>query len=143
MAFQDDTLAVGPPGMFNIGVNGLKIRGHYLYFTNTNRKILGRIKIDDYGNKDGDMEIIYQFPSDAAVALDDFALDKAGNAYQAAWPGTLCKITPEGKVTIVLNQTLVNPTSASFGEDDATLYVVTSGQSTEPVKGGQLIKVEL
>jgi hypothetical protein len=143
MAFQDDMLTVGPPGMLNIGVNGLKIRGDYLYFTNTNRKIFGRVKIDDLGSKVGDVEIIYQFPSNATVALDDFALDKAGNAYLAAWAGTLHRITLEGKETIVLNHTLVNPTSASFGENDATLYVVTSGQSVEPVTGGQLIKVEL
>ncbi|KEY64693.1 hypothetical protein S7711_02892 [Stachybotrys chartarum IBT 7711] len=143
IAFYDEELAVGPSGAFNLGVNGLKARGNYLYFTNTSKNRYGRVQIDEDGNKIAEAEIIADWGTSTSSGPDDFALDSEGNAYTAHWPGSLIKVTPEGEQTIIVNDVLVNPTSAVFSRDGKIIYMATSGRSTEPIVGGQVVEVRL
>ncbi|KAJ4308950.1 hypothetical protein N0V84_011785 [Fusarium piperis] len=141
--FQDDLLAPVPDPLYPFGVNGIKIFKHHLYFTSTARRILGRIKIDQFGNKIGDAEIITQLPAGSAAAPDDFAMDKHGNAYVTFWPNLLVKVTPDGDRFTILEGVLASPTSSAFSKDGRSLYVGTAGRGLEGVTGGQVVEIRL
>ncbi|KAM0426405.1 hypothetical protein ACHAPT_008452 [Fusarium lateritium] len=141
--FQDDLLTPVPDPSFTMGVNGIKIFKRHLYFTNTARRIFGRVKIDQFGNKAGDIEIIAQLPSGSTAAPDDFVMDKHGNAYAAFWPDSFVKITPDGELVTIVEGVLASPTSSAFSKDGRSLYVVTAGEGSETVSGGQVVEVRL
>ncbi|EEU39224.1 uncharacterized protein NECHADRAFT_82000 [Fusarium vanettenii 77-13-4] len=140
---RDDLLAAIPTGPYPLGVNGLKISRGYLYFTNTGRQLLGRFKIDEFGNKIGDVEVIWQAPADTKIAPDDFSLDQDGNALVGCFPDLLIKITPDGEQTVLVNGTLAGGTSTVFSKDGKSLFVVTTGKGVKGVTGGQLVQVDL
>ncbi|KAM0424920.1 hypothetical protein ACHAPT_009976 [Fusarium lateritium] len=140
---RDDLLAAIPSGPYPLGVNGLKIFKGYLYFTNTGRQLFGRVRIDEYGNKAGDIEVIAQAPSGTKIAPDDFSLDQDGNAFVGCFPDLLIKITPDGEQTVLVNGTLAGATSTTFSKDGKCLYVVTTGRGVEGVTGGQVVQVDL
>ncbi|KAM0558034.1 hypothetical protein ACHAPJ_005201 [Fusarium lateritium] len=146
VAIKHDQLAPIAGGPFGLGVNGIKILGDYLYFTNSARQSFGRVKIDQLGNQIGKLEIISQETSTGGSvwAPDDFTLDKHGNAYVAFWNGSLVKITPDGKKTkLVEDGVLAGATSVTFSKDGKSLYVVTSGTGLDTVTGGQVVEVKL
>lgn len=98
-----------------LGINGLRIEGHYLYFS--------RFPIDDDDNKTGNVEIIARLEGDENIsqAYDDFAFDGYGNTYIAMHPSSVNKISPDGKqATIAGNQTNLSfrePTSVVMAKD--------------------------
>ncbi|RSL56212.1 hypothetical protein CEP54_008929 [Fusarium duplospermum] len=142
--FQDDLLAPVPDPSFSLGVNGIRIFKHHLYFTNTARRIFGRVKIDQFGNKAGKVEIIAQLPSGPAAAPDDFVMDKHDNAYVTFWKNSLLKITPDGeRFTVLEGDVLASPTSSALSRDGRKVYVGTAGQGSETVSGGQVVEVRL
>ncbi|KAI8686672.1 hypothetical protein LRP88_13079 [Fusarium phalaenopsidis] len=141
--FQDDLLAPVPDPSFPLGVNGIKIFKNHLYFTNTARRIFGRVKIDQFGNKIGNLEIISQLPAGSAAAPDDFVMDKHGNAYVALWTNSLVKITPDGERITILEGVLASPTSSALSKDGRSVYVGTAGRGSETVSGGQVVEVRL
>ncbi|UPK97431.1 hypothetical protein LCI18_008366 [Fusarium solani-melongenae] len=141
--FQDDLLAPVPDPSFPLGVNGIKIFKNHLYFTNTARRIFGRVKIDQFANKVGNIEIIAQLPAGSAAAPDDFVMDKHGNAYVAFWTNSLVKITPDGERVTILEGVLASPTSSAFSKDGRSVYVGTAGRGSETVSGGQVVEVRL
>ncbi|RSL62002.1 hypothetical protein CEP53_004897 [Fusarium sp. AF-6] len=142
--FQDDLLAPVPDPSYPLGVNGIKIFKNHLYFTNTAQRIFGRVKIDQFGNKAGNTEIIAQLPAGSAAAPDDFVIDKHGNAYVAFWTNSLIKITPDGEsVTVLEGDVLASPTSSALSRDGRKVYVGTAGQGSEIVSGGQVVEVRL
>jgi hypothetical protein len=143
VAIKDDQLAPIAGGLFPIGVNGLKIFKNYLYFTNTARQALGRVKIDNMGNRIDDIQIIAKLEKGSQYAPDDLAIDKHGNAYVVYWQDRLVKITPQGKQTVLVEGLLAGPTSAVFSKDHKTLYVVTAGQNDDKVSGGQVVEIGL
>ncbi|KAL2692402.1 hypothetical protein Neosp_002809 [[Neocosmospora] mangrovei] len=142
-AFQDDLLAPVPDPSYPLGVNGIKIFKNHLYFTNTAQRIFGRVKIDQFGNKAGDSEIIAQLPAGSAAAPDDFVIDKHGNAYVAFWTNSLVKITPDGERVTILEGVLASPTSSALSKDGRSVYVGTAGRGSETVTGGQVVEVRL
>lgn len=136
LAFYDQELDLGPPGsQFRLGVNGIRIHDHYLYYTNTGHKTFGRVEIDEVGNKVGDVEVITRAPANATIAPDDFILGAQGEAYLTYWPGQIVKVTPDGEEEIIVDSTIQNPTSVALSHDGQTLYVVTAT--------GQLVEVQL
>jgi hypothetical protein len=143
VAIKDDQLAPIAGGPFHVGVNGLKIFKNYLYFTNTARQALGRVKIDNMGNRIGDIQTIAKLEEGSQYSPDDFAIDKHGNAYVVYWQDRVVKITPQGKQTVLVEGLLAGPSSAVFSKDYKTLYVVTSGQNDASVSGGQVVEVKL
>ncbi|KAJ4012281.1 hypothetical protein NW752_007954 [Fusarium irregulare] len=146
VAIKHDQLAPIPNGPFGMGVNGIKILGDYLYFTNSARQSFGRVKIDKLGNPIGKIKVIYQEQSEKgpAYAPDDFVLDKYGNAYVAFWDGSLVKITTTGQRTVLVDDgVLAGATSVALSKDQKSLYVCTAGQGIDKVSGGQVVEVKL
>ncbi|KAH8672907.1 hypothetical protein BGZ60DRAFT_374222 [Tricladium varicosporioides] len=139
VAFSDAALVPNaePP----IGINGLKIRGQYLYYTNSNLETFGRIPIDANGSKTGTAETLAQIDG----SPDDFAFDTAGNAYVAVHPSSMVKITPCGIVTTIGEGDLFQqPTSVALAHDGASIYVSTGGDFlANPRTGGQILQIPL
>ena len=138
VAFTDPSLVPGssPPPT---GVNGLKILGNYLYFTNSDQGTFARVEIDNDGNKIGAVEILAAIDGQP----DEFAFDGEGNAYIAVHPSSVVKVTPEGVVTTIGNGTLFQqPTAAAIGLCD-DIYVTTGGDYTNTTFAGQLLQVPI
>jgi hypothetical protein len=136
-----------PTSLFPIGINGIKIRGRYLYYATTAQELFSRNLISsDDGAAAGLVEGIAK-----NVFGDDFSLNESGNAYIGEnVKDVVAKITPEGVVTVVagsLNLTLVaGATFTEFGRtcvDRSMLYVTTLGGigSSAPVEGGKVVAI--
>ena len=117
------------PNMSNSpGINGLKIRGEHLYYTNAARLAFCRVKLNSDGTAAGPYEVLHV---DSGPAYDDFAMSRRGIAYIAHTRGCgLTRSTPVGNASSILEgvNTTVGSTAAAFSRDwKETLYVVTSG----------------
>jgi hypothetical protein len=135
IVFTDPLLApISTAQGLNLGINGMKIKDGYLYFTNSAQGIFGRIEIDKLGNKVGVVEIIANITASATMGAhyDDFALDKEGKAWIATHPEYVVGIDVNGAQNMIANETLLlNPTSAAFGRgslgQERILYVTNGG----------------
>lgn len=149
VAFEHTAFQPGDGGdMLAPGVKGLKIRDNYLYFTNLAQRIFGRFPINEVGTNTGDVEILARlnYTSDGA-AYGDFSFDSEGNAYVAAHPSSVYKITPEGAQSVFaggVNSTFLGPTSVVVSNDGKSIYVSTAGKDSGfPITGGQVLKVQV
>jgi len=142
-----DDPTMKPNGSFPIGINGIKVRDEYLYYTNTGQEIFSRIPINTTsGTPTGPAEIIAN-----NTYGDNFSFDQAGDAYVGEnIRNVVAEITPGGEVSVVagsLNSTLVaGATSTAFGRtgvNDSVLYVTTSGGLGSPVRveGGKVVAI--
>ncbi|KAI1081849.1 hypothetical protein F5B20DRAFT_588017 [Whalleya microplaca] len=134
-------------GLPPIGINGLRTRGGYLYFTNSSQGTFARIRINESGNGIGDFEILARSPI-ANHIYDDFAFDSDGNAYIAVHSSSVVKITPDGVQTIIAggqgDTLLKEPTSVALANDGKSIYVVTGGKfNANPPEGGQVVQIQL
>ena len=141
-----------PTAKLPSGINGIKLRGSTLYFTNVAQSIFGRVPIDlRTGQARGPASVIAHalYPS---AGYDDFALVR-GDAYVANSVGNFIERIDlgSGRQSVVagdINSTEVaQPTSAALGRD-GTLFVTTGGGLLAPVNGdevvgGQVVAVEL
>lgn len=137
VAFSSPLLApTGTAPGTNLGVNGLKARGRYLYFTNSAQRFFGRVPVDGLGVPTGSIEVISRSTDAGAdVVYDDMALDRdgGGGAWIASHPSYAVHVKLDGTQRVV-NDTalLLNPTSAAFGRGDGgqekTLYVTNGGE---------------
>ncbi|KAJ7445541.1 hypothetical protein B0H11DRAFT_430611 [Mycena galericulata] len=135
--------ALGPgESKFPIGVNGIRVRGGYVYYTNSALGTFGRFPIDDDGNNTGPVEVLARHEGVPGMgnAFDDFIFDGEGNAYVAMHSSTIVKITPEG-VQIAFagggeSTTFNGPTSAALANDGKSIYVSTG-------YGGQVVNVKI
>jgi hypothetical protein len=132
-----------------LGVKGIRIRGDYLYFTNSAQRKFGRFRIAANGTNVGDAEILACLDEEGA-AYDDFTFDNEGNVFVAVPPSSINKITPGGAQSTFAggaNSTLLGPTSVVVSKNGSSLYVSTGGRekgSEYPAfDGGQLMKVQL
>lgn len=148
IALQDDRFTPGPhPNLVPLGINGIKVFNGYLYLTNSGQGFVARIKINDFGDKAGDLEIITTLPLDPPKTPDDFSIARDGTIYLGAHLNTLVKITPDGKwVSLVEGSSagvyLDGPTSTALSKDEKTVYVTTGGGG-QSGKGGQIVAVKL
>ncbi|KAL8700253.1 MAG: hypothetical protein Q9201_005550 [Fulgogasparrea decipioides] len=154
-AITDALLA--PTAKFPIGVNGIKLRGHTLYFTSSAQTLFGKVEIDlKTGAARGPASIIaHTLPFGAGY--DDFALSNKGDAaFLTNGAGNLIERVDlrSGRQSIVagsINSTaIVGPTSAKFGRNgrEDVLYVTTGGGFLSPfnrgiIVGGQLVAVKV
>ena len=114
------------------GVNGLKVSGSTLFFTNSAQGIFAKVDINADGTAAGQVVVIANAP--AGSEYDDFVLDQQVNAYLTTGSGnSIEEISPDGKGVIVAgnaNSTDVpRPTAVEFGrtpKDEGVLYVSTS-----------------
>ncbi|KAI0149377.1 hypothetical protein BJ166DRAFT_602136 [Pestalotiopsis sp. NC0098] len=121
----DDAFAGSP------GINGIKIRDGYAYFTNTAARMYGRFAISEAGDQEGPVEIIAEDASS-----DDFALDAAsGAAYlgRQESPAAVVRVLPDGtKQDVAAAANMGRPCSLDITLDGRTGYVTTaSGQVFE------------
>lgn len=149
VAFADPALASTNPS-FPFGVNGLKIRGNYLYFSNSGEGTFGRVRIGSDGSKIGNIEIISTLPTPATgtFAYDDFAFDNKGNTYVALHSSWVNKITPSGSQSTFIGcapcGVLKDPTSVALANDGKSIYISTGGTpGCSGISGGQILNVRL
>lgn len=134
-AYTDEEMT-SPPGAFApIGVNGIKVRGDYFYFTNTTRGAFYRRPLAGAGPV---QELASGFPP------DDFAFDVDGTAYITTHAAhTVVKVSPDtGKEVVTVSGGLdrldvAGSTSCAFIRDEGKkrLYVSTCGALSAPVNG--------
>ncbi|GFF24828.1 lipase 4 [Aspergillus lentulus] len=109
-----------------IGVNGIKVFGGHLYWTNTDAGLLARIKINEDGKPCGASEIV----ASNLTEPDDFTLDENGTAYIALGPlNEVSVVHPGGSSRLAA---VDGPTAAKLGRqhgDHHRLYFSTHGGS--------------
>ncbi|KAN0098155.1 hypothetical protein V8E51_013818 [Hyaloscypha variabilis] len=136
-----DEMKSPPPPALPMGINGIKIRDGYLYWSNTGKQLFCRIKTDDEGKTSGSVEVL-----ERDIIIDDFIFDKKGNAWLTHHPvNTLGVLKAGGGVVTVVGKpdklTLPGVTACQFGRtssDADVLYVVTSGGMSAPVNGTEV-----
>lgn len=97
---SDPLLGTGNNTVLPLGVNGIKIRRGYLYFTNSALGIFARVKINEDGTKFGsEIEVVSRLQGKIGYtnAFDDFVLDeRTGDAYVTWHDRSLVRITRKG-----------------------------------------------
>ena len=113
------------------GVNGVRISGSTLYFSNTNYGYLATVPISSDGTPTGAPTLL---TSDVPTA-DDFAIGRDGSVWLCQnVDNTFVHISPSGQIETIAggqhSTELVGPVSTVFGrrpEDRDTLYIGTDG----------------
>ena len=122
-------------------VNGLKMLGRKLYFTNTEKELFASFQINSTGQAVGDAEILAQ---GGGFLPDDFALDLWGNAYITTFANGTNGVlyVPADTTGPVQIANITGPTAAAFGrtmEDCHILYVSTTGGDYDRASDGAFI----
>lgn len=137
-----DEMKPPTPPALPIGINGLKVRDGYLYWSNTGLQLFCRIKIDAEGKATGPVEIL-----ERNILIDDFVLDKKGCAWLTTHGlNTLAVVKPGGGGVITAagridKLTVAGGTACQFGRtssDSDILYFVTTGGMSAPVNGTEV-----
>ncbi|KAL1878150.1 hypothetical protein Daus18300_002066 [Diaporthe australafricana] len=144
---EDEALHPGKAAALAIGINGIRTRGDFVYFTNSALGTFARVSVDELGNKAGEIEVLARSPSPGEI-YDDFAFDRAGNAYVAAHSSSVFKITPDCEQTLLAgggdSSVFQQPTSVALAGDEKSIYVSTGGAfAGNPRTGGQIVQVWL
>jgi hypothetical protein len=135
-----DVPEMKPVSGATVGINGLQIRGGFLYWTNSGANLFYRVKVNDQGTATGPVQIV----GDVGTFPDDFAFDWEGTAWIALGRSQEIGAIQKGQhdAAVVLGVpdqlTVAGPTSARFGrgpELEDTLYVVTCGGIEAPING--------
>ncbi|EXK76978.1 hypothetical protein FOQG_18299 [Fusarium oxysporum f. sp. raphani 54005] len=127
------------------GINGIKVRDSYLYFTNSNAVKIYRIAITPagYPKKGAKPQLVADLSSGVGF-LDDFEFDTNGNIYAATnFDNSIVFVDVKtGKWRTVVGgiheMTVAGSTAAAFSygkKGEKTLYVSTSGALAKPVDG--------
>ncbi|KAE8310441.1 hypothetical protein BDV41DRAFT_566511 [Aspergillus transmontanensis] len=103
IAFKDPLLTAPSNASTPIGVNGLKIAGGYMYFTNTGREIFARVPIDGLGRKTGEIEVIAALNDAESYNWDDFVvLEDLNVAYLAQPDNAIAQVSLDGEQKIIV-----------------------------------------
>jgi hypothetical protein len=133
------------------GINGVRYRAGFLYYTSSFRGTLARIPIDaTSAEATGPAEVL----ASGLIGLDDFALGRSHDEFLVMdWiRSKILKVTIGGKVHVVATGAdgVAWPTSAQFGRTDAdknTIYVTSSGNPIALVfgkfEGGKVLAVKM
>lgn len=121
-----------------IGINGIKIRDSYLYWTNSSLQLFCRIAIGGDGTPKGETEVVKN-----EIFGDDFVFDDRGNAWVAQNVfNKIGVLMADGSVITVAGEpdqfTVAGPTACRFGrrpDDQHILYVATTGGIGAPING--------
>ncbi|KAG5988299.1 hypothetical protein E4U54_004698 [Claviceps lovelessii] len=135
---------------YSIGINGLRVRGNYLYFTNSATHTLYRIMVNPAdGSTASGAKVETVQVLDASFA-DDFDFGPAGGS--TAWVATnfdnsIIAVAPGGEARVAAGGTdspvIPSDTSCRFGRtaaDANVLYVTTAGKGTE---GAKVVAIEV
>lgn len=133
-------------------LNGVRALGQYLYFSNSNKALLGRIRITADGSPAGNpAEVLaYDF---AGTTYDDFYITHDRTVFIASVTGnSINRITPDGKQTVLVgsaNSTQIDhPTAVTIAKGSGhsrIIYVTTAGflPGLGGAGGGQVLKIDL
>ncbi|KAI0865487.1 hypothetical protein F4860DRAFT_311606 [Xylaria cubensis] len=132
-----------PNATIPLGVNGLKIRNGYMYFSNSNLASIYRLAIDKNGIavEGAKAELVAKYDTDN---IDDFAIDEKGNFWAATNFNNTVAVAKPGSTGIAVagestELTVAGDTALAFGGRTATdkniVYVVTGGALARPVNG--------
>jgi hypothetical protein len=133
IVFQDSLfLPVGTAPGTNLGINGIRTKDGFLYFTNSAQGIFGRVPINRFGGKTGPVEVISSIEVPGGH-YDSFAFGREGSTWIATHPNDVVEVKADGSQVDIKNETmLLNPTSAQFGRGSVaerrTLYVTNGGE---------------
>ena len=148
VAIQNDAFARNPGTAQSFGINGVRMTGGNVYYTNSAKGTFGRVPVNGEGAATGDVEILGTLNT-AAGTYDDLDLDCAGNSWIATHADMVSTVTSGGtQSNLTGGATPFNePTSARFGRgaEAGVLYVVTTGDydaSTGKLSPGQLFAVD-
>ncbi|MAD86661.1 MAG: hypothetical protein CL912_27205 [Deltaproteobacteria bacterium] len=84
IAINSTAMAPLPNSTLQLGINGLHVKGEYLYFDNTNKATLNRVKVDlKTGEKRGEVETLVKSDIET-IFPDDFTVDWEGNVWMTA-----------------------------------------------------------
>jgi sugar lactone lactonase YvrE len=130
------------------GINGVKVFGGHVYFTNTDRALFLRAAIQADGSP-GPVETLAE-----RFRGDDFAFDSAGNAYLTTHlHASIVRWSPRGASATLADRAagLAGSTAAAFGRTEAdrtALFVTTTGgllQLTpdDPIGEPRLVRLEI
>ncbi|KAL6710524.1 hypothetical protein ACN47E_008572 [Coniothyrium glycines] len=129
------------------GINGVKIRGQYLYLSNSDLVSIFRVRItsDGYIAQYGKAPVeLYADLSSATIFVDDITIAEDGTLYAMSnFGNSVVAVSPDGRriktvVGGIGELTVAGDTSAAFGrtnKDKDVLYVCTAGALAEPVNG--------
>lgn len=138
IAIQNDDFAPNAAETPSFGINGLRMSGGELYFTNSAQGLFGRVPINAKGAAEGDVQILARLEASAGT-YDDFDVDCGGNSWIATHNDMVLTVTIGGTQTNMTGGTtpFSQPTSARFGRgsEAAVLYVVND-------ESGQLVAVD-
>ncbi len=151
---QDGTMATNASATIPIGINGLKVRGEYVYYSNLAEGLLARVKISRDGEIVGSPSILAARPD--LSSPDDLAVAKDGSVYQAeplaASQGgdKLLHVGLDGSVSVVAEGGAVaGSTGVALGRtwaDRNVVYVSTMGgfgADGKSVAGGRVVAIDL
>ena len=142
IAIQNDDFASDAAKTPSFGINGLRMSGGDLYFTNSAQGLFGRVPINAEGAAEADVQILAQLEASAGT-YDDFDVDCGGNSWIATHNDMVLTVTIGGTQTNMTGGTtpFLQPTSARFGRgsEAAVLYVVNYGSADI---FGQLVAVD-
>lgn len=153
----DETKATGGSTLASsLGVDGVKIRAGYLYWSNTSMATLYRIAIDKAGYPVPGAAVETVGTVASATSMDDFAFDAAGNIWVTTNFDNMLGVVPAGSTTgeVVLGSptefTVAGDTAAVFGRtsaDSDVLYITTCGAMGAPINGtlmepGKIVAVD-
>jgi hypothetical protein len=129
IVIDDARMKYLPGSITNLGINGVKIRDGYLYWTNTGNPIFSRIPISSTGTPTGASQNVANVNNG-----DDFAFRRDGTAWVAQNQTESLSVIKNGKTTLVAGDPtstiLAGVTAGQFGRTAATrniLYVTTNG----------------
>ncbi|KAJ2983169.1 hypothetical protein NQ176_g883 [Zarea fungicola] len=138
IVLRDETFLPTADAPFPIGINGIRLHGNYLYYSNTPKELFGRIPINTLsGEATGGYKVIH-----LGFEVDDFAIRNRAAYAAAGVINEVFRIGPDWESMLVagaVNSTLVEgATSAVFGRtwsDKDILYVTTSGGQASILDG--------
>ncbi|KAJ7732381.1 hypothetical protein B0H14DRAFT_2639865 [Mycena olivaceomarginata] len=129
------------PALPALGINGLHVRDAYLYFTNSQQQLFGRVPLAVKGGNVTAARAVEKLGTVEDGGPDDFAFDIQGRAWVTVHPGALALFSPPAsgrgnwtQLTAVGNADgtdpgLIQPTGAAFGcgspYQETILYVTT------------------
>ena len=117
------------------GVNGIKVFGRHVYFSNTDAAHIGRVAIEADGRA-GSVEIVAK-----SFTCDDFAFDADGSLYGTTHVhNSVTRLSPSGERVVLAGaeEGLAGSTAVAFGRSGAdarSLYVTTTGGILAPYEG--------
>ena len=127
-------LARSTPDAYFPGVNGIKIHSNFLYFTNTEKKIIGRVSINK-GEASGQPELVAENQNwDDFCILSDGTLIGTTHVYN-----NLIMIKPNDQPVIVAGpeEGMVGSTAViTDKKSEKVLYITTNGGMSYPPASG-------